>query len=161
MSNRLLLLLLAATLLTACASAPVEPLPTPKTRTGAEIAQKVSQDTDAQITKEGTRAVLHASSIKPKKKAPAKPTPAPTPLITLTIAKDGTTALLGGEGVAGVTLEEKLQSLHKANPSSKILLKSAPDVAYGRVIETMDLVRKLGFQDIQLTAEAPADPPAP
>lgn len=144
----MLRLLPILTLLAGCALAPPTPLPSPELRTGAQIAQTVSQDTQAILTKDGTRQVLHASSIKPKPKPKPQPKPKASNLIALTISKDG--ALLDGDAIQGADAKEKLQNLYNTDPNSHILLRASADTPYGRVVELLDIAKTLGFKNVTL-----------
>jgi biopolymer transport protein ExbD len=70
--------------------------------------------------------------------------------LTLTVTEDGRVELEGGGELEGASVEEKLANLYKQNPEAQILMRGDKGADYGRVVELLDGVKKIGFKRVDL-----------
>jgi biopolymer transport protein ExbD len=82
--------------------------------------------------------------------------PEPGKMITIHIKKDGTLYLdedpVEDIGKLATMIEDKMEA-KKQTEKSKILLKADADIAYGRVIEVMDEIRRAQIEFLGLVTE--------
>ena len=62
---------------------------------------------------------------------------------------------LGGEetAVALSLLAEQVSKIKAANSNLQVLVEGDADIAYGRVIDLMDLLQKIGIGDVGLVTQ--------
>ena len=66
---------------------------------------------------------------------------------------------MGGDDEAVVELElvaERVSKITNANPGLKVLVEGDATIAYGRVIDLMDRLQKVGVQDVGLITQPPS-----
>mgnify|MGYP000846247729 FL=1 len=66
---------------------------------------------------------------------------------------------MGGDDEAVVELElvaERVSKITSANPGLKVLVEGDATIAYGRVIDLMDRLQKVGVQDVGLITQPPS-----
>jgi len=76
--------------------------------------------------------------------------------LTLNVTEDGRIELQGGGELEGASVDEKLQNLFKRDPEAQILMRGDKGADYGRVIELLDGVKKIGFKRVDLIIATPA-----
>ena len=77
-------------------------------------------------------------------------------VLVVSINRDGQYFLnLGGEetAVALSLLAEQVSKIKAANSNLQVLVEGDADIAYGRVIELMDLLQKIGIGDVGLVTQ--------
>ena len=63
----------------------------------------------------------------------------------------------GDEAVVELALvAERVSKITRANPDLKVLVEGDASIAYGRVIELMDRLQKVGVQDVGLITQPPS-----
>jgi len=66
---------------------------------------------------------------------------------------------MGGDDEAVVELAlvaERVSKITRANPGLKVLVEGDATIAYGRVIDLMDRLQKVGVQDVGLITQPPS-----
>lgn len=82
------------------------------------------------------------------------------PLI-LTVNKEGSVVLEGGDDLPGGSIEEQLQSLYRTKPGAQILLRGDDGSSHGQVMELLGTVKQLGFKQVDLVIATPKAAGAP
>jgi biopolymer transport protein ExbD len=70
----------------------------------------------------------------------------------ITVMADGSIRF-GEEAVSGIALEEKIRAEMKKDKEARFVLRADRTVAYGKVVDVMNSLRKLGVQRLTVAVE--------
>jgi biopolymer transport protein ExbD len=69
--------------------------------------------------------------------------------VVIAILKDGRT-VVGGESISDSALREKLESIHKENPQTMVVVQADRNVEHWRVVHAMDLAATIGLKRLAI-----------
>jgi biopolymer transport protein TolR len=73
--------------------------------------------------------------------------------LVVSVDKDGA-VWLKDEKLEDAALQDRLQVLHAAAPDQQVFLHGDRDIAYGRLMAVMEVLRKAGFTKVALATQA-------